>query len=185
MKNDPSLSALFKSKLDSRTADLAAGLLKDIHAPSLNKAVAVRIASWLQRLDETDKAREAFLNGRAALVKRRVRQIKFEGDIEAYIGELAIVVFTLVKNTCEWYMAAFRDSKLASGASKFLRIHSFRSSLHRLRPMGDAASRAFLCHVSPASARRRSRAQSHGKLPGRDQDTRYGRKSKFICGSCS
>ena len=115
-KSDPSLSQVFKTKLDLRSADLAAGLLKDLHALHLNKNSAVELAFWLHRLGDIDKAREAFLDGRAALVRKRVKQIKFEGDIEAYIGELAIVVFTLVKNTCEWYMAAFKDNKLASGA---------------------------------------------------------------------
>ena len=33
-----------------------------------------------------------------------------------YISELAMVCFTLVKNTCEWYMAAFKDNRMASGA---------------------------------------------------------------------
>ena len=51
------------------------------------------------------------------MVKKRAKQIKFEGDIALYIGELAMVVFTLVKNTCEWYMAAFKDNKLASSRS--------------------------------------------------------------------
>lgn len=33
-----------------------------------------------------------------------------------YISELAMVCFTLIKNTCEWYMAAFKDNSMASGA---------------------------------------------------------------------
>ncbi len=32
-----------------------------------------------------------------------------------YVSELAMVHFTLIKNTSEWYMAAFRDGRMASG----------------------------------------------------------------------
>lgn len=48
-------------------------------------------------------------------MRKRARQIKFEGDISMYISELAMVCFTLIKNTCEWYMAAFKDNRMASG----------------------------------------------------------------------
>jgi hypothetical protein len=174
MRSDPTLSALFKAKLDLRATSLSSGLLKTIHAPSLNKASAVRLANWLQRLDETDKARQAFLGGRAALVKKRVKQIKFEGDIEAYIGELAIVVFTLVKNTCEWYMAAFRDSKLASGASLSRFPTDAVERSHRLRAMGHTAGRALLGHVPAAGPGRGPGAAGHGGLLELDQGARDG-----------
>lgn len=72
-------------------------------------------SDWLIRLGEADRARETFLSGRADVVRKRARQIKFEGDVSLYISELAMVCFTLVKNTCEWYMAAFRDNAMASG----------------------------------------------------------------------
>jgi hypothetical protein len=46
-----------------------------------------------------------------------MRQITFEGDIAFYIGQLAQVCFTGIKNTCEWYMAAFKENRMASGLS--------------------------------------------------------------------
>lgn len=48
-------------------------------------------------------------------MRKRARQIKFEGDVGMYISELAMVTFTLIKNTCDWYMAAFKDNRMASG----------------------------------------------------------------------
>lgn len=48
-------------------------------------------------------------------MRKRARQIKFEGDISMFISELAMVTFTLIKNTCEWYMAAYKDNSMASG----------------------------------------------------------------------
>lgn len=90
-------------------------LLEDLRSPSIARSGIVRIAGWLTRLTEGDRARDTFLQSRATLLKRRVKQIKFEDDIGAYVSELAVVIFTIIKNTCEWYMAAFKDNTLASG----------------------------------------------------------------------
>lgn len=115
MQNDTPLLSTFRDKIESRTNALIATLLNGLQSHTIGKTGAIKTAGWLLRLGEADRSRETFLNGRAALVKRRVKQIKFEGNIGVYIGELAMVIFTLIKNTCEWYMAAFKDTKMASG----------------------------------------------------------------------
>ncbi|KAM0754770.1 hypothetical protein T439DRAFT_284794, partial [Meredithblackwellia eburnea MCA 4105] len=112
---DPHASALFRSKLDLRTTELVSALLQDLSDHSIRKSGVIRTTTWLLRLSQGEKARETFLAGRGTLVRRRARQIKFEGDISMYISELAMVCFTLIKNTCEWYMAAFKDNRMASG----------------------------------------------------------------------
>lgn len=114
---DSGTAGSLRLKIDSRSAELSSVLMDDLRASTVGKSAAVKISAWLLRLGDVDRARDTFLAGRATLVKRRVKQIKFEGDIGAYISELAVVVFTLIKNTCEWYMAAFKDNKLASGES--------------------------------------------------------------------
>ena len=112
---DPHASAMFRSKLDQRNAELVAALLNDLSDHAIRKSAVVRTTSWLLRLGQGEMARETFLTGRGTLVRKRARQIKFEGDISMYISELAMVCFTLIKNTCEWYMAAFKDNRMASG----------------------------------------------------------------------
>lgn len=42
------------------------------------------------------------------------RQLTFEGDSVTYINELALVVFTLIRNTCEWYRDSFKQNEMAS-----------------------------------------------------------------------
>ncbi|BGP54222.1 hypothetical protein JCM8202_001355 [Rhodotorula sphaerocarpa] len=111
----PHISQRFRSKLDDRTDELVSSLLHDLSNPSIRKSGVVRTTNWLLRLGLGERARETFLSARGVLVKRRTRQIKFEGDISMYISELAMVSFTLIKNTCEWYMAAFKDNSMASG----------------------------------------------------------------------
>ncbi|TKA57432.1 hypothetical protein B0A53_00661 [Rhodotorula sp. CCFEE 5036] len=109
------VSHLFRSKLDDRTDNLVAVLLNDLSNPAIRKSGVVRTTNWLLRLGLGERARETFLTARGALIKRRTRQIKFEGDISLYISELAMVSFTMIKNSCEWYMAAFKDNSMASG----------------------------------------------------------------------
>ncbi|KAI5481542.1 hypothetical protein MNV49_002768, partial [Pseudohyphozyma bogoriensis] len=115
LADDPHASVLFRTKLDQRSTELVASLVQDLGDHSIRKSGVVRTTAWLLRLGQGEKARETFLNGRGTLVRRRARQIKFEGDISMYISELAMVCFTLIKNTCEWYMAAFKDNRMASG----------------------------------------------------------------------
>lgn len=112
---NPHASFMFRAKLDSRTAELVSALLSDLSDAALRKSGVVGTTGWLLRLGQGEHARETFLTARGALLRKRARQIKFEGDTSMYISELAMVCFTLIKNTCEWYMAAFKDNRMASG----------------------------------------------------------------------
>ncbi|TNY18529.1 exocyst complex component EXO84 [Rhodotorula diobovata] len=112
---DAHASQLFRAKLDQRTHELVSALLHDLSDHAIRKSGVVRTTTWLLRLGQGERARETFLSARGRLVRKRARQIKFEGDISMYISELAMVCFTLIKNTCEWYMAAFKDNRMASG----------------------------------------------------------------------
>lgn len=103
------------SKLAVRAQELVTAISGDFMRQSLKKSAVVRNASYLLRLDRGEEARRLFLDARTQLLKKRTRQIKFEGDTGLYISELATVHFTLIRNTAEWYMAAFKDGKMASG----------------------------------------------------------------------
>lgn len=41
--------------------------------------------------------------------------ITFEGSIGVYIADLAIVVFTGIKHTADWFLASFKENEVASG----------------------------------------------------------------------
>jgi len=102
-------------KLQALTSQLVDSITHDLSSPALKKTAVVRNVGYLLRLDRGEKAREVFLQSRSDLLKKRSRQIKFEGDVSLYISELALVHFTLIKNTSEWYMSAFKDNRMASG----------------------------------------------------------------------
>ena len=89
----------------------------------------VKLSGLLLRLGQGERARETFLSGRGELLKLRTGEIRFssQGDGSASdvspdsqalideIAELAFVCFTVIRNTCEWYMAAYKDHQTASG----------------------------------------------------------------------
>ncbi|TKY89063.1 hypothetical protein EX895_001594 [Sporisorium graminicola] len=103
------------AKLAARTSELVAAISSDFVRQHLKKSLVVANASYLLRLDQGEKARQLFLDARTELLKKRTRQIAFEGDTAFYISELGMVHFTLIKNTSEWYMSAFKDGRMASG----------------------------------------------------------------------
>ncbi|KAI9472182.1 MAG: Cullin repeat-like-containing domain protein [Benjaminiella poitrasii] len=88
---------------------------RDLSNTLLTKIQFQRYVNWLLRLNKSDKARQVFLSTRTLIIKKRIRQLVFEGDIITYIGELALVVFTLIRNTCEWYRDSFKQNEMASG----------------------------------------------------------------------
>ena len=113
-KGDP-LHTQLSSRLHQHSSAFIAAISIALSSPSIKKAAVVRYASYLLRLESGETAREIFLSARSELLKRRSRQIRFEGDVGLYISELALVHFTIIKNTSEWYVSAFKDNRMASG----------------------------------------------------------------------
>lgn len=106
---------LLVEKFNGCASDLVSAISAELVSPYQRKGMVVRNAGLLVRLDKGREARDLLLEARSALLQRRMRQIKYEGDVSLYISELAMLYFTLIKNTGDWYMAAFKDYKMASG----------------------------------------------------------------------
>lgn len=106
---------LLVEKFNACASDLVGAISAELVSPYQRKSMVVRNAGLLVRLDKGREARDLLLEARSALLHRRMRQIKYEGDVSLYISELAMLYFTLIKNTGDWYMAAFKDYKMASG----------------------------------------------------------------------
>ncbi|KAF8723863.1 Exocyst component 84 C-terminal, partial [Rhizoctonia solani] len=105
------------SKLTPLAEQLTADLLGALADPAQRRSSTIKLVAYIVRLgpDALVRARDMFLNARASLMRRRVRAIRFEGDVRAYIKELALIVFTSVKHTADWYLASFKDFEMASG----------------------------------------------------------------------
>lgn len=106
---------MLKFRLDSLRPPLVEKIAGDLRSSELRKGSAAELISLLIRLDRAELARDTFLAARHEHLEGLVRSIKHEGDIILYINELAIVCFTVIKHTFDWFNNAFNNPKLASG----------------------------------------------------------------------
>ncbi|KAJ3510518.1 hypothetical protein NLJ89_g4622 [Agrocybe chaxingu] len=109
-----SVTPLLSTKLFHLTSQLISSLLESLALPSNRKSNVVSLISLLNRLKAGAAARTTFLEMRAKVVRGLTRKIRFEGDIRTYVGELAVVYFTGIKHTADWYLASFKENEVAS-----------------------------------------------------------------------
>ena len=107
----PALNA----KLTPLKISLTAALIHSLSALENRKTIVVKLISLLLRLGAGPAARSTLLAARSEVTKKRVRMIRFEGAVEQYINDLAVVVFTGIKHTADWFLASFKENDMASG----------------------------------------------------------------------
>ncbi|KAH8119727.1 hypothetical protein DFH11DRAFT_1556163 [Phellopilus nigrolimitatus] len=101
-------------KLKLLRASLTSSLLTALADPTNRKSTVVGLTGLLLRLHASPAARNSFLSSRAALTRKRVRLIRFEGHVQMYISDLATVVFTGIKHTADWFLASFKENDATS-----------------------------------------------------------------------
>lgn len=107
-------------KLPPLSALLTKALLDSLSLPSVRKSTVVSLISFLLRLKAGPAARSTFLQMRTKVLKAHVRKIRFEGHVGTYVGDLAVVYFTGIKHTADWFLASFKENEVASGESTVL-----------------------------------------------------------------
>lgn len=111
------------AKLPALSAQLTAALLSSLSMPSNKKSSVTMLISLLLRLNSGAAAKITFLKMRSQVIKNLIRKIRFEGHIGAYIGDLAIVVFTAIKHTADWFLASFKENEAASSTLKLFCVN--------------------------------------------------------------
>ncbi|EPS97806.1 hypothetical protein FOMPIDRAFT_1037724 [Fomitopsis schrenkii] len=106
----PSLAA----RLTPLRNQLTAALLQFLTQPTNRKSAVTRLIALLVRLKAGPAARNTFLQSREDLIRKRVRMIRFDGHVGTYVGDLAVVVFTGIKHTADWFLSSFRENEVAS-----------------------------------------------------------------------
>ncbi|CAI2170779.1 12782_t:CDS:10 [Funneliformis geosporum] len=140
--NSTKLDAI-RTKMEDRVVRLSLAISRDLTNPDVKKSHVQKCVRWLFRLGYGEQARELFLIARTENIRIRTKQLKFEGDIPQYINELSLVYFTLIKNTCDWYNASFRDMRMASGLVKWVQeemehyANMFRRQVYSLHNRDD------------------------------------------------
>ncbi|EAL19099.1 hypothetical protein CNBH1990 [Cryptococcus deneoformans B-3501A] len=115
IESNSSAHSLLVSRLEQLVPSLVSQISHDLSSSNLRKSSSARLISLLVRLDLADHARDSFLESRRELMFKRVRSIKCDGDVSIYINELAVVIFTIIRHTSDWYMNAFKENNMASG----------------------------------------------------------------------
>ncbi|KAJ7292985.1 nuclear mRNA splicing protein [Mycena rebaudengoi] len=113
-KGKLSTTPALATKLPALTAQLTTSLLESLSQPTNRKSTVIALITLLLRLNAGPAARTAFLNMRSQVMKNHVRKIRFEGHIGAYVGDLAVVYFTGIKHTADWFLASFKENEVAS-----------------------------------------------------------------------
>ncbi|KAF8906133.1 hypothetical protein CPB85DRAFT_895024 [Mucidula mucida] len=115
-EGDSKLAAIppLSTKLPALKAQLTAALLQSLSMISNKKSSVTMLIGLLLRLGAAPAAKTTFLKMRSQVIKNLVRKIRFEGHIGAYIGDLAIVTFTAIKHTADWFLASFKENEAAS-----------------------------------------------------------------------
>ncbi|KAJ4485563.1 hypothetical protein J3R30DRAFT_3440464 [Lentinula aciculospora] len=112
-KKSPAISSL-AAKLPLLTTQLTTAILDNLSQTSNRKSTVVALISYLVRLNAGPAARSTFLSMRSQVMKSHVRKIRFEGHVGAYVADLALVCFTGIKHTADWFLASFKENEVAS-----------------------------------------------------------------------
>ncbi|ORX39188.1 hypothetical protein BD324DRAFT_618768 [Kockovaella imperatae] len=105
---------MLSSRLDHLTSRLSSQMLHQLASLEIRKSGAVRLIGLLARIGSAEEAKDTFLKARHQVMMKHIRDIRSEGDISIYINELAIVCFTVIRHTGDWFMTAFHEQALAS-----------------------------------------------------------------------
>lgn len=115
----PRLNVL-RSYIDERISTLSRLVSLDLTSPAATKSQIQEDIQRLLRLGLGDQARDIYLTSRSSVIKHRLRQLQFNGDIVSYMIDYSEVFFRLIKNTCEWFGVSFHDASMASGFMKWI-----------------------------------------------------------------
>ncbi|TRM61603.1 hypothetical protein BD626DRAFT_558599 [Schizophyllum amplum] len=109
------------TKVPILSSQLISALLQSLSLSSNRKSTVITLISLLLRLEAGPAARSTFLNMRTQVLRSMVRKIPFEGHVGAYVGDLAVVTFTAIKHTADWFLASFKDNEAASAFIEWAR----------------------------------------------------------------
>ncbi|KAL4070455.1 hypothetical protein J3A83DRAFT_3205650 [Scleroderma citrinum] len=107
-------SARSRPSLAPLIAALTSALLDALARPRNKKSTCVELVGHLLRLGAGARARETFLAARGEAIRGYIRAIPFEGHVGLYVHDLAVVVFTALKHTADWFLAGFVEHEMTS-----------------------------------------------------------------------
>lgn len=114
LKNNAIAQDFIDFKVEERSAKLAGLITRDLVDNHSEQQKTKRNVLWLTRLGFEDRAREAYLEARGDLVKKRSRQCIFQGDLHLYIWQLSFVYFSIIRNTVACFQGCFPQTMMSA-----------------------------------------------------------------------
>ncbi|KAA8907490.1 hypothetical protein TRICI_004966 [Trichomonascus ciferrii] len=108
--SDELASQVLRMKLEQRVQELTDVLLHELSQDYLSRDEVQANVQLLISLRAGDKAKHTLLDSRRNLIRRRVKEVEFQGDIVGYITQVAIIHFRMVRSTIEIFAACYRDA---------------------------------------------------------------------------
>ncbi|KAK6064883.1 Exocyst complex component EXO84 [Seiridium cupressi] len=114
LKNNTIAQDFINFKVQERSTKLAGLITRNLVDNHAQSQKTKRNVSWLTRLGFEDRAREAYLEARGELVKKRSRQCVFQGDLHLYIWQLSFAYFSIIRNTVACFQSCFPQVMLSA-----------------------------------------------------------------------
>ncbi|KAK6852562.1 hypothetical protein PG995_011113 [Apiospora arundinis] len=114
LKNNAIAQDFINFKVEERCTKLAGLITRDLVDNHSEQSKTKRNATWLARLGSEDRAREAYLEARGELIKKRSRQCIFQGDLHLYIWQLSFVYFSIIRNTVACFQGCFPQTMMSA-----------------------------------------------------------------------
>eukprot|EP00834_Sanchytrium_tribonematis_P002644 NODE_86_length_22075_cov_1.190253.p4 type:complete len:479 gc:universal NODE_86_length_22075_cov_1.190253:1893-3329(+) len=107
--------------LQLKHKELSNILLSQLNNQTNSKQHVITYNTLLMEIGLAEQAAEIFLKMRSQLIKKRARQIVYQGDVVNFISDLSFVLFSLIRNTGDWYLTSFKDAMMISIYVKWAR----------------------------------------------------------------
>ncbi|ORY46947.1 hypothetical protein BCR33DRAFT_783393 [Rhizoclosmatium globosum] len=104
-----------RQDIEDRVDVLASYICRDLANPIASKTQIQDNIDRLILLGLGNQARNIFLESRSDIIHHRIKLVKFDGDVADYVNDLSMVVFRLIRSTCDWYNVSFKETTMASG----------------------------------------------------------------------
>ncbi|KAH8681607.1 Cullin repeat-like-containing domain protein [Xylariales sp. PMI_506] len=132
LKNNAIAQDFINFKAQERSTKLAGLITRNLVDNHSGQGKTKRNVGWLTRLGFEDRAREAYLEARGELVKKRARQCIFQGDLHLYIWQLSFVYFSIICSTVSCFQGCFPQAMM-SACVKWAKeeVEAFNATLAR------------------------------------------------------
>ncbi|KAH6614131.1 Cullin repeat-like-containing domain protein [Boeremia exigua] len=122
MRGNEMAKTIVTFKVNERAARLAAVLVRQLADGNAWNGPVTQHVTWVIRLGFEDRAREAYLDARSAMIRTRARQCTFEGNLPDYIFQLSSIYFLALRNTVATFQSCF-PPPLMSACVKWAKEH--------------------------------------------------------------